>query len=238
MKSPTLADARKLNLIPSVTTILRILDKPALNDWKVTQGVLAVMTSKQNPGEELDAFIHRVLQVERVQDQEAAGARDKGTAIHAALEAYFTGQEVHEDMRPWIGPAAEAIAARGKLVAAEKILVGDGFAGKTDLIQESPACWWIVDYKTTKKLPEKGAWPEAILQLAAYAKAFSRTLDTGGIVPTDTKPIRTANVYISTVEQGKFVVWENDPDWQRAYNEAFRPLVSVWQYLNNYKAQQ
>ena len=30
----TLADARKLDLLPSVTTILRTLDKPPLNRWK------------------------------------------------------------------------------------------------------------------------------------------------------------------------------------------------------------
>ena len=105
MKVPTLADARKLNLLPSVTTVLRILDKPALNEWKIEQGVLAVMTTPQLPGEEMDAFIHRVLHVEKVQDQEGKKARDRGTDIHAALESYFLGREVSDELRPWIEPA-------------------------------------------------------------------------------------------------------------------------------------
>lgn len=239
MKVPTLADARKLNLLPSVTTILKVLDKPALNDWKVEQGVLAVLTTPRLPGEADDAFVHRVLHVEEVQNQEAAAARDKGTEIHKAMEQYFSGEGVIEEMKPWIEPAAKAILTRGERVTSEKVLVGDGFAGKTDLIQEAADCWWLWDYKTTKKLPDpkKGAWLEHRLQLAAYVSAFSRTLNKDGSVPTDAKPIRTANCYISSVEPGQFVICEHDPDWQKTY-QAFRHLVEYWSWVNNYRAQQ
>jgi hypothetical protein len=232
MKAPTLADARKLNLVPSVTTILKVLDKPALNDWKVEQGVLAVMTTPQKPGESTDEFIYRVLHVERVQDQEGAAARDKGTEIHAALEAYFQGQEYDPEWAPWILPAAEAIHAKGERVTTEKTLVGDGYAGRCDLIQETTDAWLVWDFKSAKTLPDpkKGAWTEHKLQLAAYASAFQ----TAGIV----KPIRTANCYISTIEQGKFVICENDPDWQKVYNQGFKPLVQYWSWLNSYRAQQ
>lgn len=235
MKSPTLADARKLNLLPSVTTILKVLDKPALNDWRVEQGVLAVMTSKQLDGETLDAFIHRVLHVEEVQNQEAATARDRGTAIHNALENYFLGEDVSPEWLPWIKPAAEAIAARGELVAAEKILVGDGFAGKTDLIQESPSCWWVIDWKTTKKLPDpkKGAWNENVLQAAAYAAAYHKLINA-----ESPKPILTANVYVSSIEEGKFCICDHQEPWQSVFSSGFLPLVHYWQWLNDYRAQQ
>jgi hypothetical protein len=234
MKSPTLADARKLNLLPSVTTILRVLDKPALNDWRVTQGVLAVMTSTQNPGESVDDFVHRVLQVERVQDQEGQQARDFGTEIHAALENYFLGMEVPEAVRPYAEPAAKAICARGTMVSAEKILVGNGYAGKTDLIQEQPDCWCLWDFKTTKKLPDKRSWDEHVLQLSAYAAAFHKLMEPIG----NTKPIRTANCYLSSIEPGKFIILDNDPDWQKDYNDGFMPIVRHWQWKNSYKAQQ
>jgi hypothetical protein len=52
------------------------------------------------------------------------------------------------------------------------------------------------------------------------------------------KAIRTYNVYISTVEQGAFKIWDNDPNWQDAYARGFAPLVTHWQYKNGYKAQQ
>ena len=37
MRSTTIRDARELNLFPSVTTIIGILDKPGLNQWIQTE---------------------------------------------------------------------------------------------------------------------------------------------------------------------------------------------------------
>ena len=216
MKTPTLADARKLNLLPSVTTILSILDKPALTSWKVEQGVLAVLTTPRLTGETDDAFVHRVLKVERVQDQEAATARDRGTEIHGALEDYFNGsKELAEDIKPWVMPAARAISARGQMVATEKILVGSGFAGKTDLIQEAPDCWLVWDFKSTKKLPDKGSWVEHVLQLCAYAAAYSRLMAQVG----NNKPVQTVNCYISTVEAGSLSFSTTTPTGKRTITQ-------------------
>lgn len=225
MRAPTLADAKKRgDLVPRVSTILRQLAKPELQDWLIEQAVLAVMTSKQNPGEELDAFIHRILQVERVQDQESATARDRGTDIHAALEAMMSGRgdETPVELLPWIEPAAKAVSACGEYVTSEKILVGNGYAGRADLIQHAPDAWIITDYKTTRKLPEKKAYVEAQLQLAAYAKAW----------PVE-GAIRVQNVYISTIEPGKFVIHETQ-NWQRHFDRGFQPLLTLWQHLNDY----
>lgn len=236
MKAPTLADARKLQLLPSVTNILRVLDKPALNDWKVEQGVLAVLTTPRLPGETDDAFVHRVLHVDRVQDQEMTTARDKGTAIHDALESYFFGTEYDPALKPWIEPAAKAIAARGERIGCETILVGEGYAGRLDLIQEAKDCWWIVDWKTTKKLPDpkKGAWTEHRIQLSAYAAAWIRKLAHNGEYDR-TKSTRTSNIYISTVDQGAFVICDHEPEWQRTFASAFIPLLAYWQWLNEYR---
>lgn len=223
-------DAREKNLVPSVTTILNILAKPELQNWLIEQAVLAVVTTPRQPGEADDAFIHRVLHVEKVQDQEAAGARDKGSAIHDAMEAYFTGQDVSPDMRPWIEPAAKVICSYGKLVCCEKVLVGHGYAGRTDLILDCDDCWWIWDWKSTRSLPTKGAWNDHKLQAAAYAGAYLHMLERAGAK----KKIRTGNCYISTVEQGKFVIAEHEGDWEQTYTKAWLPLVEVWKYLNNY----
>lgn len=232
MKTPTLADARKLLLLPSVTTILKILNKPELQNWIVEQAVLAVITTPRKEGEGDDAYIQRVLHVEEVQNQERDLARDKGIAIHDACEDYFQGRDVPAEMRPWVMPAVEAVSRYGELVATESILVGSGYAGRTDLILMGQECWWLFDYKGTKRLPPKGAWREHVLQLAAYAAAYSAQLaalkgDNVGRV------IKTANVYISTAEEGKFQIWEHDPNWKLAH-EAFMHLVSYWQFENTY----
>lgn len=230
MKTPTLADAKKLGLLPSVTTILKILAKPELQAWIVEQAVLSVLTTPRKPGETDDVFVQRVLHDEKIQDQEAQVARDRGVELHAALEDYFQGREIAADLRPWIMPAAEVLRTYGEPVTTEKILVGPGYAGKTDLIIKAPEAWWIWDFKTAKKLPEKGAWKEHVLQCAAYAKAFDdMSLDGGRDLSV---PTRTGNVYISTTEQGTFTICEHGP-WEPA-SAAFDHLVSYWQFANSY----
>lgn len=221
----TLADARKLRLLPSVTNILRILHKPALQDWLIEQSVLACLTTPRKDGEPLDAFVHRVLHVDRIQDEEAQVARDRGTEMHQALEELFQDRWVEPDlMWPWVGPCFNAIRALGKPLATEQVLVGHGYAGKTDLVQDSAGEITLWDFKTTKKLPER-SWTEHRLQLSAYAKAYVGDSDT---------PISTANAYISTVDCGKFVLCRNT-DVFTDYYRGFAPLVEHWQWANNYK---
>jgi hypothetical protein len=200
---------------------------------------MAVMTTPRKEGESLDDFVYRVLQVERVQDQESQTARDRGTEIHLAVENYFLGAPVNPEMLPWIEPAVKAICQYGSLVATETILVGEGFAGRTDLILETPAAWWVFDTKSTKSLPDpkKGSWDEHRMQLSAYAAAWSMKVQAAGTATT-IKPVRTANCYISTIEQGKFVICENPEDWRRDYEQGFRNALWIWQYLKGYSAKQ
>lgn len=230
MKVPTLADARKLNLLPGVTTILKILHKEALVSWMIEQAVLAVITTPRIPGEADDAFIHRVLNTERVQDEESQKARDRGTEIHAAMESLFLGQSIAGDIAPWIEPAAKAIMDGGKTEGVETIMVGEGYAGKVDLIQDLGDRWCIWDFKSAKKLPDpkKGAWSEHRLQLSAYARAWHIRQKAAG------KKIVTANAYISTVEPGKFVICNHGEEWPVTFHHGFEPLVKHWQWATDY----
>jgi hypothetical protein len=77
----TLADARKVLALPSVTNVLAVLAKPGLDAWKIEQGIMAALTLPRVADEPLDMFARRVVtdmgeQVER--------AADFGTSIHAA----------------------------------------------------------------------------------------------------------------------------------------------------------
>lgn len=234
MKSPTLADARKLNLVPGVSTILKVLAKPELTNWLIEQAVLAVVTSPRLAGEADDAFIKRVLQTERQQEGESTKARDRGTEIHDALEGLFNGRiarvEDLGDLAQWVQPAYDWLRSNaGAVMGTETILSGEGYAGRTDLITAQDTGEVLWDYKSAKKLPDpkKGGWPEHKLQLAAYAAARKRA--NNGI-------IRAANVYISTTEPGKFVVCEYDPSTLvDAYLDGFKSLLTYWQYANQYK---
>jgi hypothetical protein len=186
-----------------------------------------VLTTPKLPGESLDAFVERVLHTDRVQDEEAKAARDKGTAMHAEAEAFFSGGTVSPELVPWIMPALEAIRAKGTGGKTETVLVGSGYAGKADFIQDCAGGWIIWDIKSSKKLPDpnKGAWSEHRLQLSAYAEAFSKQPRQGAV--------SVANCYISTVNQGEYVIIPH-LEWRDTFREGFAPLLKYWTWMTGY----
>lgn len=224
MKKTTLADARELNLLPSVTTILKVLNKPALNAWLVEQSVNAVLTTPRLPGEQLDAFVQRVLHSERVQDEEAQIARDKGTAIHDAIEACLNGRPFDAAWKPYVEAVLPVVAGLGSIVWTEKILVGDGYAGRADILLETERNITLLDFKTSSKMP-KESYPEHKCQSSAYAKTLGNVAD---------KHIITGNLYISTVMPGATALSLQE-DWPYNYEEGFVPAMRLWQYLNGYR---
>lgn len=224
----TLRDARELGLLPSVTTILRVLNKPDLNNWIVEQACLAVLTSPRPAEEALDAFVKRVLHEEKHQDQERDAAADLGTRIHAAISAAFT-KDNPIDLRllAYTQPVLEYLSQWKAIVASEMVCVGKGYAGTIDLIAKHPyesELHDLFDFKTTRRLPEKGSYPEHRLQLAAYAQAIDANIEVA----------HTYNIYISTTEPGRFKVCGN-PNWITDFDQGFAPLVEHWQWANNYK---
>jgi hypothetical protein len=240
-RNTTLADARKLDLLPSVTGILNVLAKPGLQDWITRQNVLAVVTAPDVPGEALDAKITRVLETERQQDEESAAARDRGTVIHSGLELLAQGKTIadlnaacltmgEELLGPWIEPAWKGMVPDVGLVeASEVVLVGEGYAGRCDLVLRSKGsvyqCDYVVDFKSARTLPKKGSWNEHRLQLAAYAASWE--------AKNPQTLIKTANLYISTTEQGKFAWFEN-PAWWVDF-QAFKAVLEIWRWQNDYR---
>jgi len=82
----TLRDARKLGLLPSVTTINGMLSKAGLDTWKQQQVLLAALTLPRQEGEPEQEWLARVMQDSKATGREAA---ERGTAIHAIIEGYF-----------------------------------------------------------------------------------------------------------------------------------------------------
>jgi hypothetical protein len=224
MRKTTIADARKNNWVAGVTTVLKAADKPALTKWMIEQAVLSVLTAPRRDGEDLDAFIQRVLHDEKQQDAEAQAARDLGTRIHDALEKVATSLPIAPDLEPFTGRTIQKLTELGRVVEVEKIIIGAGYGGKLDCLVEGHDLW-VIDFKTTKTLPIKGAWPEHQMQLGAYAAALGNTGD---------KRVRCANIYVSTTAPGEIAFWEVEK-WQEAFIEGFLPLFRFWQWMNDYK---
>jgi len=221
MRKTTLADAKKMGcLLPSVTTVTNVLAAPALTVWLKRNAAIAAITTPRIDGESLDDFLDRVMAV----DSESIGdaAKKLGSDVHDAIEKAIAGQPFSFDLAPFIAPTLEAVAAFGKVTATEKIMLAKRYAGRCDCICEGDTTVTVIDFKTTgaSKLPAK-SYPEHRLQLAAYAN----------IIETD-KPIKTANIYISTARPGEIKVCVNE-DWQ-ADMAAFEKVVDLWAWSNSF----
>ena len=194
MRPVNLSDARKLGLLPSVTTIIQEASKPGLERWKVTQGILSALTLPRLPDETLDNFAERA---QKDSQEQARKAAEKGTAIHAAIQDYYHGGTLHTEM---IGYVLETVKAVDKLAGTnfkwtvEGTIIRPDYGGKCDLHGGG----FTLDFKSKEFGPDfkKLAWDEHCIQLAAYRE------------PGD----RCANVFISVNNPGLIHVheWKED----------------------------
>jgi hypothetical protein len=223
MRKTHVGDCRKMGLLPSPTTILRVLNRPQLNDWVVEQAVLAAVTSPRREGEDADAFIHRILHVDQEHNQERDAAADQGTAIHNAIQLSLEGLEYDHTYEPHVKAVRAQIDQFGRAVKTETILIGDAYAGRTDAILEDDETITVVDFKGCNKVPEK-AYDEAKMQVASYAKALGNT---------GNKRVQTLIVYINRNIPGDvkaFLFY--DVEWQLDYQK-FELLTRYWYLANN-----
>lgn len=145
--TPDIRHARKLGLLPSVTSVMRIVAAPALERWKREQFALAALTLTRLPHEPDAAFLRRVDQDAQAWSKERAG---EGTRVHAAIERAFRGESVEPEFVEHVAKVRNALADL------PRAFVGD-FKTKDTL-----------DGKTERML----FFDEHVMQLAAYAHAL------------------------------------------------------------------
>ena len=223
----TIADARRLGLIPSVTTVLSIVGKPQLEKWKVTQGILAALRNPRQEAESEEYWVQRVYDAAFQQVEDAA---EKGSAIHAALDAAMDGQPVPDEVRVYVQPVLAWASQTGIEVAERETLVvnpAEGYAGRADVFfRYGKRGIGILDYKTRKTRVGERVTPYdgQGMQLAAYAAAF---------YGAEALPrVLAANLYISTTEPGRIEVCKHE-DLPALY-EAFRNVCALWRHLKQY----
>lgn len=173
----TLRDARKLDLLPSVTNILGVIAKPELTAWLQEQAVMAALTLPRIAGEAEDAFAKRVVEDSLTTRD---GAADFGTAFHHGAERIAQTLEVDQAdlLSAWLNRYRDwwqenVLTCRWT----EQRVVSNqfGFAGTADLLIEHKVhglC--LVDLKTMKINPKYKMKPYSTwaYQLAAYRKAL------------------------------------------------------------------
>ena len=199
-RSTTLRDARKMNLVPSVTTIMSCAAKPGLEAWKLNQMLLAALTLPRAPDEPEDAYVKRIVADSKEQAKQAA---ERGTAVHTALESWYEGVMHAEYVEHQMAVAEEVKNVFGDLNwATEKSFAHKfGFGGKVDL-HSKDGQGVVLDFKTkeftTETMDKVEGYDEHVMQLAAYRVGLK--------VPQ----ARCANVFVSVTEPGlvKIVEWD------------------------------
>lgn len=241
----TLRDARKINAVPSVTTVLSVVDKPALTNWKCEQAVIAALTMPRGDDSEAE-YVKRILKDSM---QQAVDAARDGGDIHDACERLIRDGDCPDQYRAH----AEAAVAELRRIfpgvndwVAEKSFAHPlGYGGKVDV--HSPSTGIVADYKTKpgdfsdgKKL----AWDQNI-QLAAYqvglllagCDSISSDSDPHDPVLNRSWPVKftqCANIFVSRTHPGAVAshVWSADEvahGWS-----VFEAALTLWKRIKKY----
>jgi hypothetical protein len=219
MRAATLADARKLGLLPGVSGIIRCAAAPGLERWKQEQMLLAALTLPRNADEPEGAWLDRVRSDSGEQARKAA---ERGTRIHAAIQGHYEGQPPEPDAWPFVVAVKQAIVEafgeqqwHPERSYAHRL----GFGSKLDLHCSAI----ILDFKTkefTAADAKQLAWDEQCIQLAAYRHLIGRP------------DAAAANVFVSATVPGLVRIhhWTHD-ELNRGWC-MFQALLAYWKAKN------
>jgi hypothetical protein len=249
-RDTTLRDAKKLKLVPSVTTVMSVQDKPGLLIWKMTQLLDAAMANPYHPlvGDE-DKWRAQVVKQANEITKKAA---EYGTLIHDNIE-----QCIKEDFiscKKGIIEVIEPVICFLKdnfpgfeFTAEDSFSHPLGFGGKIDLYGvknkgQKNERRMVLDFKTKNKdsddMAKLKAYDDHHLQTAAYVKGLEDTKDFGSKL--DYSKWERYNLFIGyeVVKTGYFrptgMKLTESKDFEREWG-MFNKLLEFWQLKNNYK---
>ena len=223
MRGINLAWDRKLNPVPSVTTVLSVTPKPQLEIWKQNQMMLAALTTARKDGETDEEFCSRIREEAF---QQVADAADKGTLIHDACEKYFKGEKVPDDlMVDVIGVTLEIdrlFPGVTDWVSEAYFAHPSGFGGRVDL--HSPSTGFVVDFKGKDGdfSDDKRLAYDQHYQLAAYQQGLGL------------RRAECANIFFSRTHPGnaKGVKWTKE-QIEEGWN-FFQAALALWKLWKKY----
>ena len=219
MRNTSLADARKLDLVPSATKIIRCAAAPGLEQWKQDQLLDSALTLPMLPGELADDYKLRVIA-----DAEERGnkARNRGTSLHIAIEeAIRTGQCDDPSWTDHVVRVIETMKQYGidlldMQAKSEHSFARDGYGGKIDFHDDAI----LLDFKSKDRIDDKvKPYDEHLMQCGAYAHGVGLKY--------------AGNVFIG-VEDKLVRVFLYDPDQLSEAFGMFSCLLSYWQRKNRF----
>lgn len=259
----TIRDARTLKLFPSVTTILGILDKPQLNDWKLEQMTkefirrLAILETRP-PADAIHGILdltHRELDV--VHDeiverafQQVEDAADAGTQIHRGCELTFQGQPCDESepvflpelnerfpLKTFLEPIRAFMEEHNIRPSGHEVKIVNlrhGYAGTGDLPMTCSNGLGFGDFKTRKTKPGKPV--RAYDPQVMQIAAYHNGHYSMLARPDDF--ICGWNLFVSTTEPGRVeAVWYTAIEICKAW-DAFVCACGLWRFMSGYDPRQ
>lgn len=214
MRNSTLADARKLGLVPSVTEILNVMAAPGLEMWKQNQILDAAYSVGQYDFEgndiEKDVWLR---EVKEIAGQKSKTARDEGSAIHDAIESAFKGRVIspkYRDVAMRVYQFINENIGGYDWFAEESFACPIGYGGKVDLY--SPTKRVVIDFKTKEEIiPGKRlAWDNHIMQLAAYGNGLG--------INNHIEDALYINLFVSWTGDIEMHVWDDIEEVRRGWD--------------------
>jgi hypothetical protein len=224
--------------LPSVTSVLKMIAKPALTTWLQKQVATAAVETQDWRAQDPETAIEMIMAASRSTGRKAAM---KGTDIHQAIDEGRALADVPEDHRPYLKAAEAAMAEIGLVFSHKEVTLANlhqGYAGTADglLFHEDLQSLAIMDWKTTSST---AGWREHQLQLAAYAACDTIVTSDGELHPVPQpvtelivvglKADATADIRRLTDSHrihdlqdafyGLLEVWKLDRDW---------PYLTIW----------
>lgn len=178
--------------IPGVTSILQLLNKPALVPWAAGVAVSHILENfKDHFGRpELEVLCREAKNAHRIFSRSAA---DIGTAVHKFAEQALVDRRVSMPSNPEVRKGAEAFLGwlhkhKPVPIDCERIVFSKHwyYAGTCDMWGRLDGKLCVLDFKTSS-----GLYLEMLLQIAAYAIALEEEtgerIDDGWIIRLDKK---------------------------------------------------
>lgn len=216
----TLRDARKMSLVPSVTTILNVAAKPALTQWMQRQVLMAALTLPKVNDETEEEYIDRIIKDSKEQGRAAA---DAGTSIHESIQTFYEKgtTSTHTQSVVACNHAIFEHFGEHEWVCERSFSHDLGFGGKVDMYSDDI----VIDIKTKEfeTAEEVKPYDDHLMQLAAYRVGLGMPL------------ARCANVFVSRNYPGVAHIHEwTDEELQKGW-VMFCALLEFWQLKNNHQ---
>lgn len=224
-RSVTVTDARRLNLLPSVTNVLGVLHKPQLEQHKIASAIRTALASPKTPEESEEYYIKRIIDASK---EDVRAAADLGSRIHEALDLALSNQAYSDDLAIYVKPALELIEKEQlDIHTREEILLNpeEGYAGRVDGLFDFPEGFGVIDFKTrkTKEGRKCDPYDGQGEQLAAYAAAYYKK---------DVDMAFLYNLYISTTEPGRVELYKHTYAYRLWLQ--FQAAATIWRGVKNY----